>query len=188
MKKCLAFILLLFVFASSKAIPLFPFFTDLAGDYKDGIPAEWAALKIKCMYSRTSPFFYSNMEGAEAFLKDVLPVSTEKIVRSETKLKDGTLIVKYESPLSDGGVSTLYLVEIPNKPFAVGYNETKKAQQTAQCFCRYFKKNCFERTTITERKYCQSEKAVAEEIEKGDIEISFAFSRCFGTDAWPKCL
>lgn len=132
MKKCLAFILLLFVFASSKAIPLFPFFTDLAGDYKDGIPAEWAALKIKCMYSRTSPFFYSNMEGAEAFLKDVLPVSTEKIVRSETKLKDGTLIVKYESPLSDGGVSTLYLVEIPNKPFAVGYNETKKAQQTAQ--------------------------------------------------------
>ncbi|MDE6017320.1 MAG: hypothetical protein K2G85_00730 [Muribaculaceae bacterium] len=39
---------------SSQAITLFPFFIDVAGDYKDGVPAEFAEVGASMMHLSTN--------------------------------------------------------------------------------------------------------------------------------------
>ncbi|MDE6754899.1 MAG: hypothetical protein K2J82_09865 [Muribaculaceae bacterium] len=111
---------------STEGLPLFPFFVDVAGDYNEGIPEEVAALNIPGGYYKT-PFFYSSLKDAEDFLQDVLPFSNYIISREETIKEDGTRIVQYASPLTDGRESILTLVEIPSKNvFYAVYAEVKK--------------------------------------------------------------
>ncbi len=134
MRKLLFIISLLLSSMVINAIPLFPFFTDVAGDYNDGTLPELAALDIYCRYSK-KPSFYTSLAEADAFLKDVLPTSNYPIDRKEVK-KDGSTIVTYFSPMEGTKVSVLYLVEIPGKGFFTGYAEpdTSESQSNGGYF------------------------------------------------------
>ena len=112
---------LLFYYASSSAITLFPFFVDVAGDYNDGTPEEFSNLGITTMYYK-SPSFYSSLKEADEFLKEVLPFSNEPISRNE-ETRDKVKIVEYTSPMLDEKVSHIYLVQFPDNKFLVGYKE-----------------------------------------------------------------
>lgn len=112
-------------FITANAIPLFPFFTDVAGDYKDGSPEVFNALQMPCMYWQ-KPTFFSNLKDADAFLNDVIPYSTESISRSVKELDGGITVVTYTSPMANGQTSVIYLLDIPKEGFLIGYNELGK--------------------------------------------------------------
>lgn len=123
MKKITLILSMAIVTITAQAIPLFPFFTDVAGDFKDGTTEELTKAGITCQHY-AKPSFYKTLAEADAFLKDVLPFSNETINRTEIN-KDGIKTVIYTSPMTDGQTSTLYLVEIPQKGFYAAYNEGK---------------------------------------------------------------
>lgn len=117
------FIVMILMGLSVNAVTLFPYFVDVAGDYKEGMYEELAVLKIKGMYS-AKPSFYSNIDEADTFYKDVLPFSSEKIERSESVDKETKVrIVKYMSPMLENKTSVIYLIQIPDKGFFLAYSE-----------------------------------------------------------------
>ena len=67
--------------------------------------------------------FFSTLADADAFLNDVMPYSSETIVREEKNLTDKVKMVTYSSPMGTGQTSVIYLIEDPEKGFYVGYNE-----------------------------------------------------------------
>ncbi|MDE7135706.1 MAG: hypothetical protein K2N91_03660, partial [Muribaculaceae bacterium] len=103
------------------AIPLFPYFTDVAGNYHDGPVAELASLKVECMYSNKSPFF-NTLKDANAFLDDVLPYSNYTIHKKNVKIA-GMEAEIYVSPMTDERVSILCIIEIPEKGLYAIYDE-----------------------------------------------------------------
>lgn len=109
--------------AGAHAIPLFPFFVDVAGDYNDGTPAAFEKQGISCMYWKT-PSFYSTLDEAVIFLEDVLPYSSEKITRTDREIgKKGKMVI-YSSPMTTGQISYLYLIQTPEDGFVTGYAES----------------------------------------------------------------
>ncbi len=122
MKRIISISLSCFVAGIANAIPLFPFFVDVAGDYREGTPSELAAMDMPCMYWRHSPIFYKDIKSADEFLNDVMPYSTESISR-EIVDRDNVKAIRYTSPMVDGKTSVIYMVEIPEAGFFVGYNE-----------------------------------------------------------------
>lgn len=128
MKKPLLTLLTAAVTLSGQAITLFPFFTDVAGDYKDGATPELTEIGIVCMYSK-KPVFFSSLKEADAFLQDVLPFSNEIILRTENDKDEEIRCVAYKSPMLYDVVSVIYLFEIPEKGFFVAYNEFETSPQ-----------------------------------------------------------
>lgn len=102
------------------AAPLFPFFVDLAGNYKDGTPDELAALGFSSMYWGQSSF-YPNEQSAREFLGDVLP--SEGINKENTD-SETVRVTKYTSTFSDSEkASEIQLVTLPDGAFYILYNE-----------------------------------------------------------------
>lgn len=128
MKKLFVTLALALSFGLAHAIPLFPFFTDVAGDYEDGTPAHFQALNMPCMYWKKSSGWYKSLKEADEFLNDVMPYSSESISRTvvEMPADSKTKAVTYTSPMSDGKTSVIYLVEDPVNGFFIGYNEIGK--------------------------------------------------------------
>ncbi len=130
MKRLISIAISLIAALAAHAVPLFPYFVDVAGDFKEGTPAELAALNIPCKFYNI-PSFYKNLNSADSFLNDVLPTSREPISRSE-KTIGNTRIVIYTSPIDDtligpDATSTLWLVEIPDVGFYAAYAELPAA-------------------------------------------------------------
>lgn len=123
MRKILFILTLILSSMAVNAIPLFPFFVDVAGDYNDGTPDEFKELFIESMYYRHNPGFYKTIEEADSFLNDVLPYSNYTIYRTKTE-KNGVKMVVFSSNMEEGA-SFLYLVEIPQKGFFIGYAEPR---------------------------------------------------------------
>lgn len=125
MKKTIITLLLaVFSLSTASAISLFPFFIDVSGDYKEGTPEKLVELKVPCMYYCDTPSFYKTMNDAESFLHDALPFSTESISREESALTDKIKMIKYSSSFSDNEkLSEMYLIEIKDYGFIIGYNE-----------------------------------------------------------------
>lgn len=109
-------------FMSMHAIALFPYFVDVAGNYNDGTPAELAELKMPCKYWQ-NPKYYSKIKDADTFLNDVMPYSNAKVSRTESTIGENIKVIRYDSPMLNGQTSTIYLVDIPEKGFFVGYIE-----------------------------------------------------------------
>lgn len=105
---------------SCQAIPLFPFFVDLVGNYNEGPVEELKPLEIDCLYSYKCNCFYS-IEAADSYLDDVLPYENYTIVKKDGK-KDGKNMKIYASLLEDDKTSILALVELPEGLYVV-YDE-----------------------------------------------------------------
>lgn len=115
-------------FSIANAITLFPHFVDVAGDYESGTTDKFVELGIPTIHWKESPFFYSNIKDADAFLMDTLPFSSYTIEKETRTLEDGTEIVCYTSSLEADGLykdkwSKLYLVQSPDGPLYVGICE-----------------------------------------------------------------
>ncbi len=121
-KKIILGSVLMFSALAAQAIPLFSFFGDVAGDYSNVQPEIFAAHEIKCMYYQ-KPSFFSTLSDADSFLNDVMPYTSETIVREEKKLTDKVKMVTYSSPMTTGQTSVIYLIEDPEKGFFAGYDE-----------------------------------------------------------------
>lgn len=115
---------------SATAVPLFPYFCDMAGTYNEGAPEELAVLGLPIMYS-ASPSFFSTAKEAESFLQDVLPISSYPISESSIDGFIDTTIKVYSSPMEDGKVSHLYLITLPSGKFYAAYSETAESDTTA---------------------------------------------------------
>ncbi len=124
MRKIFLLIAVAMIAFTSHAITLFPFFVDVAGDYRDGTPEEFAEVGATMMY-HARPSFYKSIEEAKAFYTDVMPFSSEKIIVKDIPLKEGKCMI-YVSPMSDDVMSLIYLFETPEKVFIIGYDEQKK--------------------------------------------------------------
>lgn len=122
--KRIGFILLsLFITISCKAIPLFPFFVDLVGNYNEGLVQELKPLEIDCMYSYKCNCFYT-IEAADSYLDDILPYENYPIVKKKVQ-KDGINMEIYASLLlEEDKTSILCLVEKPEDGLYVIYDET----------------------------------------------------------------
>lgn len=102
------------------AAPLFPFFVDLAGNYKDGTPDELAALGFSSMYWGQSPF-YPNEQSAREFLGDVLP---SEGIAADNAEAEAIKVSKYTSTFSDNEkASEIQLITLPDGAFYILYNE-----------------------------------------------------------------
>lgn len=122
MKKLVLAILLTVITLTANAVPLFPYFVDVAGDYKDGTPDAMAKVNIICSHWN-KPSWYTSLKAAQDFLNDVLPFSNESITQNSEEV-NGTKVVTYTSPMYDGEqTSILYLIEDPIEGFFVGYTE-----------------------------------------------------------------
>lgn len=122
MKKIVFILLSFFLTLSCHAIPLFPFFVDLVGNYKDGLVEELQPLEIECLCSDKCNDF-STIEAAESFLDEVLPYENYPIVKKSVQ-KNGINMQIYASPMEDNKTSLFCLVELPGKGLYVTYNET----------------------------------------------------------------
>lgn len=109
---------------TSQAITLFPFFVDVAGDYQDGTPAEFEEIGAKMMYY-SRPSFYKSHDEVKDFYADVMPFSTETIIVKDVPTDGGKCSV-YLSPMLDDVTSVIYLMELPDKTFYIGYDEIKR--------------------------------------------------------------
>ena len=128
MKKIILTLIMAFSFFSANAITLFPHFVDVAGDYENGACDKFAELNIPIGYWRVSPFFYSNIDDADSFLKDTLPFSSYPIEKTVNVLDNGTKVITYTSSLEADGLnkdkwSKLYLIQSPDEPLYVGLYE-----------------------------------------------------------------
>lgn len=118
MKKIIVACLMALVSFGASALPLFPFFVDVVGDYDDKIPEEVTALGIDCKYA-ARPTFFSTLKEADAFLADVVP---DEVGRSQEELHGATVIL-YKSAMHDDKTSYLYLIARPDNEFWIGYQE-----------------------------------------------------------------
>lgn len=124
MKRLILFCALAFAALSSRAVTLFPYFVDVAGDYQEGMPAELKDEDMEPMYS-ARPSFFTSLDEAKAFYADVLPFSTENIMVKDIQAEDGKRITAYFSPMLDDVMSAIFLVETPDKTFYICYDEQK---------------------------------------------------------------
>lgn len=122
MKKIIFVFLSLFIAFSSHALPLFPFFVDLTGNYKDGLVEELQPLEVSCLSSYRCNCFYS-IEAADSYLDNVLPYENYPIIKKDLK-KNGWKMKLYASPLEDDRTSIMCLVEVPGDGLFVIYDET----------------------------------------------------------------
>lgn len=132
MKKVLALLSVILLAVSANAISLFPHFTDVAGDYQEGTNPKFTELNIPTTVWRVNPFFFSEIASADEFLADTLPFSSYHIEKDTKTLPDGTIIITYFAPSSEGVLGTvetsstgsyLYLVQTPGEPLYVGLFE-----------------------------------------------------------------
>lgn len=122
MKKITFILLSLFLAFSCHALPLFPFFVDLVGNYNDGPVPELKHLVVECLSSDKCNYF-NTIEEADSFLNDVLPYENYSIVKKKLQ-KDGINMEIYTSGLEDGRTSVIYLIEMPGDGLYVLYDET----------------------------------------------------------------
>lgn len=127
MKKILLiFALALIACGSANAVTLFPYFVDIAGNYRDGTLSDIQQSlddDDNLMYS-AKPSFYKSLADADTFLQDSLPFSTENIIAYDVPgVKNGVKVKMYVSPMLDNVLSAIFLIEIPEKGFYVGYDE-----------------------------------------------------------------
>ncbi len=106
-----------------KAVTLFPYFCDVAGDYQDSVNPDFQKLGIPLLYWEI-PGGYTTVEQAESFLQDVLPFSTETIIR-EVKDINGENVVLYTSPMLNDATAVIYLYQNPQNRLVVGYDEVR---------------------------------------------------------------
>ena len=120
--KRIGFILVaFFITISCKAVSLFPFFVDLAGNYNEGPVAQLQPYEVKCLNSAKCND-YKSIKDADVFLDDVLPYSNYPIQRNKIKL-NGLNMEVYTSPLLDNRTSVICLIELPNDGLYVTYDE-----------------------------------------------------------------
>lgn len=120
--KRISFILLTLIMTiSCQAVPLFPFFVDLVGNYKEGAVDEIKSLEIDCLCSSKCNFFYT-IEAADSYLDDVLPYQNYHIAKKVNQ-KNGKNMKIYVSLLENGKTSILGLVEMPDDGLYVVYDE-----------------------------------------------------------------
>lgn len=124
MKKLILLVFLALVSLTSQAVTLFPYFVDVAGDYREGAPAELNDGGMQPMYS-AKPTFYKSLDEAKAFYTDVMPFSTETIIVNDLPEKDGMRVTVYASPMLDNVMSAIFLIEMPDKTFYICYDEKK---------------------------------------------------------------
>lgn len=130
MRKIFLLIAAAMIASTSHAITLFPFFVDVAGNYRDGTPEEFAEVGATMRY-HARPSFYKSIEEVKAFYRDVMPFSSEKIIVKDVPLKEGKGTI-YVSPMLDDVMSIIYLIETPEKVFIIGYDELKKQDMKKQ--------------------------------------------------------
>lgn len=121
MKKLLLSLFAFFAVAVSvKAVPLFPYFVDLTGNYKY-IVQDGRAL----IYGKSST---GGQESCEIFLADVLP--SNEFTKEVKGTKEFPVVV-YKSIIgSTGQVSAIYLVN-RKSGYIIYYSESSKEQQAA---------------------------------------------------------
>ena len=120
--KRIGFILVtLFITISCKAVSLFPFFVDLAGNYNDGPVEQLQPYEVECIYSNNCNSF-SSINDADVFLDDVLPYSNYSIFRKKVKIK-GLDTEIYASPLEDDRTTVMCLIELPEDGLYIIYDE-----------------------------------------------------------------
>ena len=129
MKRIFILLSVILLTVSAHALSLFPFFGDVVGDYEDGTHPKFVELNLPTNHWRESPFWFKNIKDADEFLMDVLPFSSYQIEKDTKTLPDGTNVIIYSSPKSDGvleadgtarGWSRLYLIQTPDEPMYVG--------------------------------------------------------------------
>lgn len=121
MKKIIFTLLSLFLTISCKALPLFPFFVDLVGNYTDGAVPEIQPIGVECLHSSRCNCFYS-IEAADSYLNDVLPYENYTIAKKKAQ-RDGVNMMMYVSLLEDDKTSILCLIEVPGDGLFVAYDE-----------------------------------------------------------------
>lgn len=121
MKRISLFLTVLLLAVSAKAITLFPFFVDLAGNYIEGPVTELVPLGVECSHSNKCSDF-NTIKDADAFLSDVLPYSNYHIEKKPV-VKDGLNMQLYISLMENGNTSVMCLIEIPEKGLFVIYDE-----------------------------------------------------------------
>ena len=122
MKKILILAVMVLTAFSAQAIPLFPFFVDVAGSYTDGTPQELEKLEVTSLYF-SHPTYYAHMNEADDFLMDVLPFANEQIYKESMEV-DGVKFTVYASPMENGRMSVIYLTTNPeSKRLVVAYDE-----------------------------------------------------------------
>ena len=57
-----------------------------------------------------------------------MPYSEYDIKRNESIINKDTRLITYESTMLNGCISTIYLVELPDKVFYIGYKEDLPAK------------------------------------------------------------
>lgn len=122
--KSLLVLLLAMVAHTSHAVTLFPYFVDVAGDYKEGSPAELKDCGVMGMYY-AQPSFYRNIDEARSFYDETMPFSTETIQIKELPENDVFKGIVYISPMQDDVTSLIYLIETADKTFYICYLEQK---------------------------------------------------------------
>lgn len=114
---------------SANATVLFPYFVDIAPDYKDGLSEELQAAGVPCgMYHSTKPdFLVSTISKVESFLQDTLP---SDVTRSEKKVNDCLLIIytsinrKEDDTIETTPLqSTIYILGRPDNSYVAAYCE-----------------------------------------------------------------
>lgn len=133
MKKLVFTLLSLSLAISSQAVSLFPYFVDVAGDFKDGTDLKFSELNIPTKHWNVNPLFYKTISAADEFLQESLPFSEYTIGKDTQTLSDGTIIIKYTTSLAEGILGTgesmtgkdssLYLIQTPDGPLYVGIYE-----------------------------------------------------------------
>lgn len=124
MKKLILLFSLALISVASHAVTLFPYFVDVAGDYEEGVPAELSGDEMAPMYF-SRPSFYRSIAETKAFYTDVMPFSTEEIIVKDLPEKDGMKITAYLSPMLDGVMSAIFLIETADNTFYICYDERK---------------------------------------------------------------
>lgn len=122
MKKIGLILVSLFLAISANALPLFPFFVDLVGNYEEGLVPPLQPLEIECLSSYKCNCFYT-IEAADSYLDDVLPYQNYTIAKKVVQ-KNGKNIKLYVSLMENGKTSILGLVEMPGDGLYVIYDET----------------------------------------------------------------
>lgn len=133
MRKIFLILVSLFLTIGAHAITLFPYFVDVAGDYRDGTDPKFTEMNLTTQHFRVNPSFYKTISEAEEFLTETLPFSNYKIGKDTETLADGTKIIKYSSSLSDGTfgtdntmdgkMSVIYLIQSPDGTLYIGIYE-----------------------------------------------------------------
>lgn len=117
-------------FFGANATVLFPFFVDIAPEYKDGNSPQFLEVgvdNVKCFGTKPD-FLLKSFSSVEAFYKDVLPgdvIKEESIVKGRklityTSINENNDVIK-----TDALKCTIYVLELPDGKYAAGYSEER---------------------------------------------------------------